>query len=109
MYGIIIEPIMEIPAAKARPGLCLNPGPHGAIPARVRWLGPGKFGPPFVVSRMVNGPTELVAVCGTFMEVVAVRFRHRFWVSLAQHLQRLEVAVRERLIWNRLMDDYFVN
>jgi hypothetical protein len=109
MFGTIVDPILRINASVCRPGLAVEPTPTGAVPTRIRWLGPGRVAPPFFLTRMENGPTELAALQGTFFSIIAVRFRHRAWISFAQHMERCRVAVREKLCWNRNLDDYFVN
>jgi hypothetical protein len=93
---------------KARPGLCVERGKNGAVPSLIAWAGPGRVAPPFFLTRMENGATELAALCGNWMQIVAVRFRHRSWISFGQFWERIQVAVKQGLCWNRSMDDYWV-
>jgi hypothetical protein len=109
MFGTIVEPVLHLSVSVVRPGLAVEPTPTGAVPSRIRWLGPGRVAPPFFLTRMEGGATELAALQGTFFSIIAVRFRHRSWISFGQYMERCRVAVREKLRWNRNLDDYFVN
>lgn len=107
-YTIASPQIPIIKPEQIRPGLCIDLGANDwPVYSRVVWRGIGRVAPPFFHGRMENGPNELLALQGTFCEVVAVRYRHRFWHSLAQHMERCKVAVAEKLRWDRIMDDFF--
>ena len=108
MWEKIVEPEIPVTKENARSGLACYPGRTGGFCySRTRWAGVGRVAPPFFLTRMDNGPTEIAALKGTFYEVILVRFRHHTWVNMGQFLERVKIAVRQKLKWDRNLDDYF--
>jgi len=101
-YMMMVEHF-AIDPKKQRPSLALM---APAIPARVTWRGTGRVGPPFFITQMLDGPTELAAVCGTFYNIVATRIRHNRWLSWSQYSERLTLALSRGWRWQRNMDDW---
>ncbi len=98
---------LRIAPQNPRPGLACDKPKNGKLyPARVRWFGKGKVAPPFFLTKMENGQTEIAALQGTFYEIVLVRIRHRRWLSFAQWWNYCMTALNQGRCWDHNADDY---